>query len=113
MSRKTAIAASVLLAACTPMQWMKAGADPAEFRRDLAECQREAWLRSYDRAFWADLALPRVVHDRQGRPIVLRAHGPFSDPIFVQGRLEQFCMQDKGYRLVPAEPSSAMDELHL
>ena len=106
MSRPTAIAAAVLLAACTPMQWTKADADPAAFRRDLAECQREAWLRSYDRVFWADLALSRVVvHDRQGRPVILRPHGPFADPIFVQGRLEQYCMQDKGYRLVPVEPA--------
>lgn len=85
------------------MQWVKLDADPEAVRRDLAECQREAWLRSYDRVFWDDLALPRFVHDRQGRPVVVRPYGPFSDPMLVQGRLEQYCMQDKGYRLVPLE----------
>ncbi len=95
--------AAPLVGACTAMQWVKPGADAAELERDSAACRRDAWLRSHDFVWWHDPFGPLVVQDRQGRPVVLRPYWPFSDPLLVEARLEQFCMQDKGYRLVPVE----------
>ena len=97
-------AAVLLVAACTPLRWVRQDADPGELERDFAACRREAWLRSHEFVWWHDPFGPLVMQDRQGRPVVVRPYAPFSDPLLVEARLEQFCMQDKGYRLVPVEP---------
>jgi hypothetical protein len=95
-----------LLAACTPMEWVKDGADGAQARRDLVECGREAWLRSYDRTWSYGPPGPLVMLDAAGRPVVVNPYGPMSDPVVIEQRLTDFCMRGRGYRLteVPKPP---------
>jgi hypothetical protein len=99
-----AASAAMLLGACAQLEWVKPGAGPGEFERDLALCRREAWLRAREFSWWHDPFGPLVMHDREGRPVLVQPYWPFHDPFFVEGRLELYCMEDKGYRLVPVEP---------
>lgn len=103
------LAAGALLgtAACAPMQWVKEDATPAQFQQDSVECQQDAWREARMRYWYYQPFGPWAFHDPIGR----RFFGwpgpwadPFGDPYLEEGRLAQFCMRAKGYRLVPAEP---------
>lgn len=91
---------------CTPMQWVRDDADAARSRKDLAECGREAWLRSYDRSVYYGASGPIIVRDWQGRIAILNPYGPFSDPFLLESQLADFCMRQRGYRLVPLKPEN-------
>jgi len=93
-----------LLVACTPMQWVKDDADAQQARKDLGECSREAWLRSYDWSWGYGPPGPVVMRDAAGRPVAIYPGGPMSEPIVVEQRLTDFCMRARGYRLIEAPP---------
>lgn len=96
----------VLLGACTPMQWVKPDTESALVDQDLADCRREASIRAFHESWHFQNFAPIIVHDHRGRVIFLRRDQPFSDPYFREFSLTNFCMQDKGYKLVPVKPAN-------
>ena len=98
---------AALLAACTPVQWVKEDATPAQFAADSAHCQQEAWREASFRGWALRPATPLVLRDAAGRPFVAWQHSPFGDPFgdrfMEESRLANFCMRAKGYRLEAVE----------
>lgn len=101
--RLTALALPALLAACTPMQWVKPGGSPQQFSEDAALCQeaarREAWFHMPIRP-----RVPIVIQDAQGRRHVIWDRDPFggfADRSSEEFRLSNFCLTQKGYQLLP------------
>lgn len=96
-------AAALLLAACTPMQWVKEETTPARADQDLAECQRQAWSEARYRAWLYRPFGPTFVYDPFGRRYLAWPHSafydPFADQFMEESRLANFCMRAKGYRL--------------
>jgi hypothetical protein len=103
-----AVSTAALLCACTPMQWVKDDVTPEQLEQDSITCQQDAWREARSRAWYFSSLGPMPFRDPFGR----RAFGspfapygdPFGDPYLEEGRLAQFCMRNKGYQLVPAEP---------
>ena len=99
--------ASLLLAACTPMQWVKQEATPQQARHDAVSCQQEAWHEVRARSWYYRPMAPYLVRDASGRHFFAWPNGPFADPFgdpfLDESRLAQFCMRSKGYQLVPVE----------
>ncbi|MGQ0544324.1 MAG: hypothetical protein ACT4P3_03205 [Betaproteobacteria bacterium] len=96
-------AAALVLAACTPMQWVKPDAAPGQFQADMDECRKQAWQEAQMRmAFYHPMA-PAVVTDSLGRRLLVYPYGPFADPFghqfMEEDRLAEFCMQNKGWTL--------------
>lgn len=97
-------AALLLLAGCTPMQWVKEDTTAEQLSADAALCQQEAWREARFRSWAAARPIaPIVLRDASGRPFVAWMHSPFydpfGDPFMEEARLAQFCMRAKGYRL--------------
>lgn len=102
------LAALLLLAGCTPMQWVRQDTGPELLDQDLAQCRQEAWREAQWRAFlYRPFGVTTVV-DRFGRRFVI-PYSPFGDPFgdsfMEESRLAHFCMRSKGYDLVPIEPA--------
>jgi hypothetical protein len=97
----------LLAAACTPLQWVRQDASPAQLEQDLAQCQQQAWREASWRSFFYRPLGPTVIHDLHGRRVLVWPYSAFSDPFgdrfFEESRLAQFCMRAKGYELVPAD----------
>ena len=103
------LALAVLAAAgCTPMQWVKPDASAGQLEQDSVQCQQDAWREARLRGWYYPPMVPYAARDRLGGPFVAWPYGPygdpFGDPFLEEGRLAQFCMRNKGYELVPAEP---------
>jgi hypothetical protein len=95
--------AVLLLAACTPMQWVKQDAAAGQLQADLNECQQQAWQETRARMIFYHPMAPALVHDPLGRRFLVYPYGPFADPFghqfMEEGRLTNFCMQNKGWAL--------------
>ena len=98
---------AALLAACTPLEWVRPDSTPETLEQDLARCQQEAWREASWRSWLYRPFGPTVAHDLTGRRVLLWPYSPFSDPFgdrfFEESRLAHFCMRAKGYELVPAD----------
>jgi hypothetical protein len=99
------IAAVLLVAACTPMAWVRADADAAQAQADGRECQMQAWQEARWRAFsYQTMYGPIPYRDALGRTYVAwprPMYDPFADPYMEEQRLTSFCMRSKGYELQP------------
>jgi hypothetical protein len=97
----------LLLAACTPLQWVKQDAAPKQAEEDFAACRQEAWREARLYAPIFHRPLPYAVQDAQGRRFLVWPqggfHDSFSDQFMEESRLTHFCMRTKGYQLVPVE----------
>jgi hypothetical protein len=104
-------AAAVLLAACTPMAWVKADATPEQLREDAVQCQQDAWREASLRSWYYQPFGPSFLRDRFGNRIVTGPYGvfpgPYGDPFMEESRLAQFCMRSKGYSLQRVEKGAA------
>ena len=95
-----------MLAACTPMEWVKADATPEQLQADAIQCQRDAWYEARSRYWYYRPFPPLAFRDSAGQPVFAWPYGPadpFGDPFLEEGRLAQFCMRSKGYQLVPSD----------
>jgi hypothetical protein len=104
--RRLSIALLLVIAACTPMQWEKADATPEQYRADDAECRQFAWRESNFHAWHYPMMIgPVLVRDPAGRGVFVWPTSPMYDPyghqLMEESRLAHFCMEAKGYRLVP------------
>jgi hypothetical protein len=94
---------TLALGACTSMQWTRDDVSPEELRRDQAECQQAA-----QREASARYGLYRPVE-----PVFVGGPGggfawssgsvvdPYGHQMLEEYRLADFCMESKGYKLVP------------
>lgn len=90
------------VAACTPMQWVKPDAPAEQVRSDQLACRQAAWREAQFQSF---------LYQYQFQPIVIAPgqviwpSGAFADPyahqFLAESRLADFCMESKGYQLVP------------
>ncbi len=101
------LSTTCLLAACAPMQWVKADATPEQMNRDGMQCQQDAWREARLHPWYYPPIGPVVAQDAAGRISIGWPSGPFADPFgdpfLEEGRLAQYCMRSKGYELVPAD----------
>lgn len=108
MTRHAALApaAALLLAACTPMVWVKEDAPEQAAEQALAQCRREAWSEARYLEWRYRAMAPLHVYDRFGRPHYAWPHRALYDPFgrrfMEESRLTDFCMRAKGYHLEPA-----------
>ena len=95
--------ALILLAACTPMEWVKPDAPPEQAQADSQDCQMRAWQEARWRAIeYRAMYGPTFYYDRLGRPVpLIRPYDAFADPYMEEQRLAHFCMRAKGYELQP------------
>ena len=98
---------SLFLVGCTPMQWQKADATPEQFQADAEACRQHAWREASFRAWhYQTMLAPVFARDATGRGLFIWPSGPMVDPyghqLMEENRLAQFCMESKGYQLVPA-----------
>jgi hypothetical protein len=105
--RRLYLVSLFLIASCTPMQWEKADASPEEFQVDDAECRQFAWREANFRAWGYPMMMgPVLARDATGRGVFVWPMSPLYDPyghqLMEENRLAHFCMEWKGYRLVPA-----------
>ncbi|MGH8691304.1 MAG: hypothetical protein ACREUS_09785 [Burkholderiales bacterium] len=98
---------ALALAACTPMQWAKQDAAAGQVGRDEQECRQIAWREASTRGGWYYRPVdPVFARDSMGRGFFIWPSGSMVDPfgyqLLEENRLAQFCMESKGYTLVPA-----------
>jgi outer membrane biogenesis lipoprotein LolB len=103
---RSALLALALLCGCTPMQWEKQDVSPEQFRADEDYCRQAAWREANMRAWQYQTLSPVFAQDPSGRGSFVWPSSPFVDPfgyqLIEENRLTQFCMEAKGYQLVPA-----------
>jgi hypothetical protein len=105
--RRFAAFALVLACGCTPMQWQKENFTAEQLRADEQECQRAAWREaSLHSWYYPPMVGPVFARDASGRGFFVWPSTSMVDPygyqMLEQNRLAQFCMEAKGYKLVPA-----------
>lgn len=103
---RSALLALALLCGCTPMRWEKLDVSPEQFRVDEDYCRQAAWREAGIRAWQYQTLGPVFAQDPSGRGTLVWPSSPFVDPfghqLIEENRLTQFCMEAKGYQLVPA-----------
>ena len=97
----------LVIAACTPMEWVRSDVTPAEAEADARLCEEQAWREASWRYSGHYGAFgPWAYRDAFGRRIVGWPGyfgDPFGDRFMEEQRLTNFCMRAKGYELAPAE----------
>ena len=89
------------------MQWQKADVSAEQFRADEQECRQRAWQEASWRGWqYTTMLGPVFARDASGRGFFVWPSTPLADPyghqLMEENRLAQFCMESKGYQLVPA-----------
>jgi hypothetical protein len=106
MRRSWIATAAVLLAACTPMQWVRQDVTAEQAAADEEFCRQAAWHEANFRYLGYGPFGPWFRRDVWGRPFFYHPAGPFFDPTLDrdidESRLTDFCMRSKDYQLVPA-----------
>ena len=101
MTRLWIVATSFVLAACTPIDWTKPGANPEQVAADSQQCGQEA----YRQASYLYPGYTAFGPTAFGRHFVSRPAGAFFDPYsdrrLEETRIANFCMRAKGYDLAP------------
>ena len=106
MRRIFSAAAALLVAGCTPMQWHKQDVSAEQFLRDEQECRQSAWREAGLRSWQYQTAVgPVFTPNPGGGGFIIWPSGAVVDPygyqLVEENRLAQFCMESKGYELVP------------
>lgn len=105
--RRIAFVVLLLAAGCTPMQWQKPDITAEQLRADEEDCRQRAWREAslyawHYQTMWG----PVFARDPYGRGAMVWPGSPMADPygyqMMEEARLAQFCMEAKGYKLVPA-----------
>ena len=104
--RRAVLVSLFLLNACTPMQWQKADASPEQLRADEEACRTHAAREANLRAWHPHTMLtPVFARDATGGGFFVWPSTPMVDPyghqLMEENRLAGFCMESKGYALVP------------
>ena len=94
-----------LAAGCAPMQWHKENTTAEQLASDQEDCRVRAWEEASFHAWqYQGMWGPAYARDAYGRG-VMWPNNPVVDPygyqMLEENRLTQFCMEAKGYKLVP------------
>ncbi len=87
------------------MRWDHPAFGPEEAGRESAECQQQAWMEAQRQSFmFGGFSGPRYVRSVDGRLHYRPDAGfyGFQDRQMAEMQLANFCMRNKGFRLVPA-----------
>lgn len=107
--RSIVLPALLVLGGCAPVQWTRQDASAEQLNRDLKECRDSAFWEAQRRPYGFQHIGPVVVQDSTSRRFLVYPYGPFADPygdrFIEEGRLEHFCMRNRGYQLAPAPKS--------
>ena len=90
------------LVACAPMQWEKPAPDPGVLEADLGECRQVGALAA-SRQSYPPLLFPG--RDIRGSPFFYQPYRDRADLFYLEQSFFESCMQERGYRRVPAEPA--------
>jgi hypothetical protein len=105
--QRFAILALTLVCGCAPMHWQRADASAEQRVADEQDCRNHAFREASIRS-WHHHAMmgPVFGRDAMGGGFFVWPSGAVVDPyghqIMEENRLAQFCMESKGYQLVPA-----------
>jgi hypothetical protein len=104
--RRVAALALAFACGCTPMQWHKEDVSAEQFKADEQECRSRAWREASVRGWHSQMMVePIFARDASGRGFIVWHSGAMVDPyghqMLEEYRLAQFCMESKGYKLVP------------
>ncbi|HWM43158.1 MAG TPA: hypothetical protein VNP36_12020 [Burkholderiales bacterium] len=104
--RRFAVFAFALACGCTPMQWQKDDVSVAQLQTDEQQCRQAAWREANLRSWqYQSMLGPAVAVDPNGRSYMVWPSSSVVDPygyqLMEENRLAQFCMESKGYKLVP------------
>jgi hypothetical protein len=105
-ARVLALLALLAPAACgPPMRWEHPRLAGADAQAEMSDCSRQAWSEAQHRAWMNRWMTPSYVRRRDGRLYAVDTWGrsSFNDSWFEEMRLRDFCLRNKGFRLVPAE----------
>lgn len=92
--------ATLTLGACTPMQLTHPQFGAARSTEDQVDCNRAARIEAFNRQpFWG--GPPRFYRGRDGRLHQDPWAFSHNDRFFEEAQLQDFCMRNKGYQLVP------------
>ena len=88
------------------MQWQKDEVSAAQSQADEQQCRQAAWREASLRSWHYQAMLgPAVAVDPSGRSYMVWPSTSVVDPygyqLMEENRLAQFCMESKGYKLVP------------
>jgi hypothetical protein len=98
------LAFALALGGCTSMQWAKDNVSSEELRRDQAEC-RMAAQREASARYWFYRPVEPFFVGGPGGAMVWPSGSvvdPYAYQMLEEYRLADFCMEAKGYKLVPA-----------
>ena len=99
-------AGAALLSGCASMEWAKPDASSEQARADEQACFQASLREAQTRTAHYPSAGPVVAPNASGGGAVMWPGGSMVDPygyqMLEQNRLAQFCMEAKGYQLVPA-----------
>ncbi len=96
------LAAAALLGACTPMRWDHPAFGPEQAAQETSDCRQQAWIESQRNSFMYDgWRYPRYARGPDGRIRAYPAPYMMNDRYFDEMRLADFCMRNKGFKLVP------------
>ncbi|MBL8831177.1 MAG: hypothetical protein JNL71_02190 [Rhodospirillales bacterium] len=98
VSLSIAACCAILASGCTPMRWEHPAFGPEEAGREAQDCRQQAWAEAQRQSFM--YFGPRYVRDRKGR-LYPHYYPDFSERQFAEMRLNDFCMRNKGFALVP------------
>jgi hypothetical protein len=104
--RRIAVLAIAFAAGCTPMQWQKQDMTAEQFRADDRECRQHAVREASFRAWhYQTMTAPVFARSSGGGGAFIWPSTAMVDPyghqLMEENRLAQFCMESKGYALVP------------
>lgn len=99
-----AFVGALALAACgPPMRWEHPRLAGADAQAEFSDCSRQAWAEARHRAWMNRWTRPSYVRGRDGRVYAVDPwhRSAFDDSWFEEMRLRDFCLRNKGFRLVP------------
>jgi hypothetical protein len=105
VSLLAAVAATLLLGACTPMQWERDGLALDTGGTDWNTCRHQSF--AYANRWGFDM-FPRTyfARDRYGRGFTYYRPSPYPDRFMLEQDYLNSCLRARGFRLVPVEPAA-------
>ena len=101
-----ALVGAALLSGCASVQWAKPDTSLEQTRADEEDCFQLSWREAQARSWRYPAAGPVFAPSASGGGLMMWPSGSMVDPygyqMLDQDRLTQFCMEAKGYQLVPA-----------
>lgn len=111
VARLLALGSFALATGCAPVTWEHQASGSPPTAAEAAECRRSAYMEAQHQASFHSFARQRFYQDGTGR-IIYDSWLPFGryEPFLLEPDLFRFCLEAKGYRLVPARPADSASD---